>query len=200
MSTPTFVLASQSPARLQLLKSAGIDAVPDPSHFDESLVTSNSPSELVQNLAAGKAQVVAKKRTVAHEVILGCDSVLAVNGTIYGKPVDFEDAIARWYEMRGQVGHLYTGHALIDQRSHRHQVTYQRTDVYFANVSDAQIKAYVTTREPLSCAGCFALDGRGGLFVEKIDGCHSNVIGLSLPLLRSMLDELGYNVTDFWKT
>lgn len=195
---PQFILASQSPARLQLLKSAGINAIAHPSHFDESLITSKSPSELVQNLAAGKAQVVAKKRSLAPEVILGCDSVLEVNGKIYGKPSDPQDAIDRWREMRNCVGHLYTGHALIDQMSHRHQVRYQRTDVYFADISDAQIEAYVSTEEPLHCAGCFALDGQGGLFVRKIEGCHSNVIGLSLPLLTDLLAELGYDVTDFW--
>ena len=195
---PKFILASQSPARLQLLKEAGINAIAQPSHFDESLITSNDPSELVQNLAAGKAQVVAKQRPQATEVILGCDSVLAMNGMIYGKPKSPEDAIARWQEMRNGVGQLYTGHALIDQMTHRHEVQCQRTDVYFADISDQQVEAYVRTEEPLHCAGCFALDGRGGLFVTKIDGCHSNVIGLSLPLLTQMLAELGYNVTDFW--
>ena len=196
--SPTFVLASQSPARLQLLKTAGIDAIPQPSHFDESLITFNDPRELVECLAAGKAQVISKARPQAHEVILGCDSVLAINGVIHGKPANPEEAIARWKEMRNQVGYLYTGHALIDQRSHRHMVRHQRTDVYFADVSDAQIEAYVSTEEPLHCAGCFALDGRGGLFIKKIEGCHSNVIGLSLPLLNEMLTELGYEVTEFW--
>ena len=153
---------------------------------------------IVECLAAGKAQVISKARPQAHEVILGCDSVLAINGVIHGKPANPEEAIARWKEMRNQVGYLYTGHALIDQRSHRHMVRHQRTDVYFADVSDAQIEAYVSTEEPLHCAGCFALDGRGGLFIKKIEGCHSNVIGLSLPLLNEMLTELGYEVTEFW--
>ena len=197
---PTFILASQSPARLQLLKLAGINAIAQPSHFDESLITSKNPSELVQNLAAGKAQVVSKQRAQTNEVILGCDSVLELNGIIHGKPSDPQEAIARWQEMRGQVGHLFTGHALIDQMTHRHLVKFQRTDVFFANISDAQIEAYVACGEPMNCAGCFALDGRGGLFVEKIHGCHSNVIGLSMPLLNSMLGELGYDVTDFWKS
>ena len=198
MLNPTFVLASQSPARLQLLRSAGITAIAHPSHFDESLLTSENPSDLVQNLAAGKAQLVAKQRPPAPEVILGCDSVLAINGQIHGKPATSQEAIARWREMRGQVGHLYTGHALIDPLSHRHQVRYQQTDVHFAEVSDVQIEAYVNTGEPLHCAGCFALDGRGGLFIDRIEGCHSNVIGLSLPLLTVMLGDFGYDVTDFW--
>ena len=173
---PTFVLASQSPARLQLLQTAGIDAIPQPSHFDESLITFSDPQELVECLAAGKAQVVAKARPQAHEVIVGCDSVLSINGVIHGKPANPEEAIRRWKEMRNHVGYLYTGHALIDQNSHRHLVRHQRTDVYFADVSDAQIEAYVKTQEPLHCAGCFALDGRGGLFIKKIEGFWFHII------------------------
>jgi septum formation protein len=123
---------------------------------------------------------------------------LLVNGEIHGKPDSPTQAIARWQKMRGNVGDLYTGHALIDLSQRRTLVRCQVTRVYFAQVSDRQIEAYVATGEPLKCAGCFALEGRGGLFVEKLEGCHTNVIGLSLPLLRQMLDELGYDVTDFW--
>jgi septum formation protein len=130
---------------------------------------------------------------------MGCDSVLLVNGEIYGKPADPEQAIARWHKMSGQVGELYTGHALIDLNQNQTLVRCQITRVYFAQMSDRAIKAYVATGEPLKCAGCFALEGRGGLFVEKLEGCHSNVIGLSLPLLRQMLSQLGYDVTDFWQ-
>jgi septum formation protein len=101
--------------------------------------------------------------------------------------------------MRGQTGALYTGHVLIDQVQRRTLVRYQMTEVQFALVSQRQIEAYVASGEPLHCAGCFALEGRGGLFVEKILGCHSNVIGLSLPLLRQMLAELNYDVTDYWQ-
>jgi septum formation protein len=123
---------------------------------------------------------------------------LLVNGEIHGKPANPAEAIARWHQMSGQVGDLYTGHALIDLSQRRTLVQCQVTRVYFAEISDRTNKAYVATGEPLKCAGCFALEGRGGLFVEKISGCHTNVIGLSLPLLRRMLDQLGYDVTDFW--
>jgi septum formation protein len=100
--------------------------------------------------------------------------------------------------MRGRVGQLYTGHCLIDQPQQKTLVRAQVTQVHFANVSDREIEAYVATGEPLQCAGCFALEGRGGLFVERLEGCHSNVIGLSLPLLRQMLVDLQYEVVNFW--
>ena len=167
----------------------------------------------MQTLAQRKAETVAPK--FESGLILGCDSVLLVNGEIYGKPDSPTEAIARWQKMRGSFGDLYTGHALIDeviaapalQRRENDDLSMRRTlvrcqvtRVYFAQVSDRAIEAYVATGEPMNCAGCFALEGRGGLFVEKLDGCHTNVIGLSLPLLRQMLAQLGYDVTDFWQT
>ncbi|MBF2002330.1 MAG: septum formation inhibitor Maf [Synechococcales cyanobacterium C42_A2020_086] len=196
MAIPAFVLASASPARRRLLQTAGIDPIVCPSAFDESQIQLASPRDLVQTLAKGKAAAVAPQFNGA--LILGCDSVLALKGDIYGKPDSPAEAIDRWRQMRGQVGELYTGHALIDQVQQRTLVQHQVTRVHFALVSDRQIETYVATGEPLHCAGCFALEGRGGFFVEKIEGCHSNVIGLSMPLLRQMLAELGYDVTEFW--
>lgn len=197
MSIPSFVLASASPARRRLLQTAGIEPVVCASDFDESQIQLSNPELLVQTLAQCKAQMVAEQ--FKSELILGCDSVLQVNGEIYGKPADSTEAIARWQKMRGNVGDLYTGHALIDLSQSRTLIRCQVTRVYFALVSDRTIEAYVATGEPLKCAGCFALEGRGGLFVEKLEGCHTNVIGLSLPLLRQMLEQLGYDVTDFWQ-
>jgi len=195
---PPFVLASASPARKQLLALAGIEAVVCKSDFDESQVRSSKPEELVQILARCKAETVVPQFEEA--LILGCDSVLAVEGEIYGKPQSPQEAIARWQKMRGKTGFLYTGHALIDLPRWREVVRCGVTKVYFARPSDREIEAYVASGEPLQCAGCFAIDGRGGLFVEKLEGCHSNVIGLSLPLLRQILAELGYAVTDFWQS
>lgn len=210
MGIPQFVLASASPARRRLLQMAGIDPLVQVSHFDEDQIQSSDPALLVKTLAIRKADVVAAKlapQITVPTLILGCDSVLALNGEIYGKPDSPQDAIARWQEMRGQVGSLYTGHALIEllpptsqapSSPPRSLLRCQMTQVYFANVSDRQIEAYVATGEPLHCAGCFALEGKGGAFVERLDGCHTNVIGLSLPLLRQMLTEFGYDLVDYW--
>lgn len=197
MSVPTFVLASASPARKRLLQNAGIEPVVYVSDIDESQVQLSEPIELVQTLALQKAEAVQSQFSQA--LVLGCDSVLSVGDEIHGKPKDTEEAIGRWQKMRGNFGNLYTGHALIDLTQAKTLVRCGMTKVYFAEVSDRQIADYVATGEPLKCAGCFALEGHGSLFVEKIAGCHTNVIGLSLPLLRQMLAELGYNATDFWQ-
>ncbi|KAB8332576.1 septum formation inhibitor Maf [Scytonema tolypothrichoides VB-61278] len=196
MGTPPFVLASASVARRRLLQTAGIEPLVCPSDFDESQVQIDEPGLLVKTLAQRKAETVAPQFQSA--LIMGCDSVLAVNGEIHGKPANPEEARQRWQKMQGHFGDLYTGHAFIDLPHNRTLVKCQVTRVYFAQVSSDTIDAYVATGEPLKCAGAFALEGRGGLFVEKIEGCHSNVIGLSLPLLRQMLADLGYSVRDFW--
>ncbi|ASC70636.1 Maf-like protein [Halomicronema hongdechloris C2206] len=194
-AVPQFILASASKARRLLLVSAGIHPFVCPSQFDESRVQLEDPAALVSALAKGKANVVAAQ--FLQGLVLGCDSVLALGGQVYGKPTDRDDAIARWQQQRGNIGELYTGHALIAP-SGLALVRCQVTRIHFADPSDEQIEAYVDSGEPMHCAGAFAIDGRGGLFIEKIEGCHSNVIGLSLPLLRQMLDEIGYSVTDFW--
>jgi septum formation protein len=191
----TFVLASASPARRRLLINAGINPMVHASDFDESLVQLDNPEELVNTLAQKKAETVA--RFYPEAVVLGCDSILSIDGEIHGKPKDASEAIARWQFMSGKVGTLYTGHCLISGRSEL--IRCGITKVYFATVSDREIEDYVATGEPLTCAGCFALEGRGGLFVENLIGCHSNVIGLSLPLLRLMLQGLGYKLQDFWQ-
>lgn len=197
MNLPVFVLASASPARKKLLQLVGIEPIICSSNFDESQVQLENGIELVQTLAKCKAQTVASQFTDA--LILGCDSVLEIGGEIYGKPESPQEAIARWEIMRGQVGKLYTGHALLDLRQDLQLTCCGITKVYFAQISDRALEAYVASGEPLKCAGSFALEGKGGLFVEKIEGCHSNVIGLSLPLLSQMLAKLGYSVTDFWR-
>lgn len=196
MGIPSLVLASASPARRRLLENAGIQPIVCPSYFDESIVQVNDPAVLVRTLAQGKAGAVANQFPSA--LVLGCDSVLAFNGEIHGKPSNAQEAIARWQQMRGEWGDLFTGHALVDPAKGKTLVRCQVTRVYFAPASDRQIEAYVATGEPLQCAGCFALEGRGSLLIEKIEGCHTNVIGLSMPLLRQMLQELGYDAIDFW--
>ena len=197
MPLPQFVLASASPARRRLLQIAGIDPVVSVSNFDESQIQRSDPRQLVEILAKCKAERVATQFQSA--LILGCDSVLLIDGEIHGKPASPSEAIARWQKMRGKVGELYTGHALIDLVQNRTVNYPQMTEVYFAQVSDRVIAKYVATGEPLLCAGAFALEGYGSLFIEKIVGCHTNVIGLSMPLLRQMLEQLNYDVTDFWQ-
>ncbi len=194
--TLNFVLASASPARRRLLQSVGINPLVCVSHFDESQIQLTDPIALVEKLAQSKAEVVLKQ--VQDSLILGCDSVMVIDNEIHGKPRDPDQAFSRWQQMRGNRGTLYTGHALIDQRQGKTVIRCGITQVYFGRVADAQIRAYIATGEPLACAGCFALEGKGSSFVDKIEGCHSNVIGLSLPLLRSMLAELGYDLSDYW--
>jgi septum formation protein len=194
--TIDFVLASASPARRRLLQSVGINPRVCVSHFDESQIQLSDPIELVQTLAQRKAEVVLSQ--VSDSLVLGCDSVLVIDNEIHGKPQDPTEAFRRWQQMRGNRGTLYTGHALIDQCQARQVVRCGITQVYFGRLSDAQIRAYIATGEPLSCAGAFALEGKGSAFIDKIEGCHSNVIGLSLPLLRSMLAELSYDLTSYW--
>jgi septum formation protein len=196
-NAPSFVLASASSARRKLLQTAGIEPIICQSNFDETQVQLKDPVELVQILAKCKAETVIDRFSDA--LILGCDSVLTVDNCIYGKPKSPEIAIERWQKMRGNQGILYTGHALFDLQQQKSLIRCGITKVDFAWISDAQIAAYVASGEPLKCAGSFALEGKGGLFVKKIEGCHSNVIGLSLPLLHQMLNELGYNVANFWR-
>ncbi|TBR60062.1 septum formation inhibitor Maf [Westiellopsis prolifica IICB1] len=196
MDIPMFILASASAARRRLLQTVGIEPIVCPSDFDESQVKISDPAQLVEILSQRKAETVSPQFESA--LVMGCDSVLAVHGEIHGKPADAEEARQRWRMMQGSFGDLYTGHTLIDNSQNCSLVKHQVTRVYFAQISDRTIDAYIATGEPLKCAGAFALEGRGGLFVERIEGCHSNVIGLSLPLLRRMLEELEYDVTDFW--
>ena len=203
MKIPSVILASSSSARLRLLKTVGINPIVMPSNFDESTIKLKEPRKLVETLAQAKAETIAnsimkeKLPEKQSNLILGCDSVLVIEDQIYGKPNDKQEAITRWQKMRGQVGQLYTGHALIDLSQNKTIVLCRMTKVHFSHVNDQEIEAYVATEEPLKCAGCFAIDGIGGLFIEKIDGCHTNVIGLSLPLLRVMLNSLGYQISNF---
>lgn len=195
MTDTQFVLASASVARRKLLIEAGIQPFVCPSNFDEDQVVISDPPQLVQVLAKGKAEMVAPQ--FSNALVLGCDSVLSVNGVVYGKPESKAEAINRWHQMRGGSGELYTGYALIAP-GREPLLKYRMTRVFFANVSSREIEAYIATGEPMHCAGAFATDGKGSMFVERIEGCHTNVVGLSIPLLRHMMAELGYCAVDFW--
>lgn len=195
MADTQFVLASASIARRNLLIDAGIQPFVCPSNFDEDQVVLSDPRELVQVLAVGKATAVAPQFPSA--LVLGCDSMLSINNVVYGKPESRQEAVERWREMRGGSGELLTGYALIAPGKEP-LVRHRMTKVFFANITDMEIQAYIDTGEPMNCAGAFATDGKGSMFVEKIEGCHTNVVGLSIPLLRQMMAELGYRAIDFW--
>ena len=193
---PRFVLASASPARLQTLRAAGVRAEVAVSGVDESQVA-GSPAEVALTLAVRKAEAVAG--SWPDSLVLGCDSVLELDGQAHGKPRDAAEAIARWQRMRGQSGVLHTGHCLIDTAAGRQSAVLASTVVHFGDLTDEEITAYVGTGEPLRVAGAFTVDGLGGAFVERIEGDYHTVVGLSLPLLRALMAELGHRFIDLWE-
>ncbi|BCJ37507.1 Maf-like protein [Actinocatenispora thailandica] len=193
-----FVLASQSPARLASLRAAGFDPEVIVSGVDESAVRAADTAALAGILARHKCEAVAARDTAAGAVVLGCDSVLEFEQETWGKPSGPADAVARWRRMRGHSGVLHTGHWLIDTRNDAAVGAVAATTVRFAEVSDAEIEAYVATGEPLAVAGAFTIDGRGGPFVSGVDGDPGTVVGVSLPLLRTLLADLDIPVTALW--
>jgi len=189
------LLASASPARRRLLEQAQVPHRVRVSGVAEEAIQDPDPTRLVRRLALAKAAAVRETLTPADGEIsgvLGCDSLLVFGGEVFGKPADAGEAEARWRRMAGGWGELHTGHCLLSWpgATPREWLTTVTTRVRFAPLSEAEIAAYVATGEPLACAGGFALEGRGGLVVERIEGCFSNVIGLSLPLLRRWLVSL----------
>jgi septum formation protein len=194
---PRLVLASASPGRLRLLRSAGFDPDVVVSGVDEEGHDHLGPAERALHLAGAKAEAVAG-RLNGPAVVVAADSVFELDGEVHGKPGDAARAAERWRRMRGRDGVLHTGHAVVDTASGREAAGLASTRVWFAAVTDAEIDAYVASGEPLRVAGAFTLDGRAGPFIERIDGDPSNVVGLSLPLLRTLLGELGVEVTSLW--
>lgn len=188
------ILASASPARLATLRSAGIEPDVVVSGVDESQIESSDAA----NLAAALAQLKCRAVAVDHpdSLVIGCDSVLAFEGEIDGKPGSEARARERWRRMRGKTGTLHTGHCL--RLGNREVVDTASTVVHFADISDAEIDAYVATGEPLHVAGGFTIDGLGGAFVTGIEGDHHNVVGISLPLLRELVGDLGIAWTSLW--
>lgn len=202
------VLASASPARLATLRSAGVQPVVQVSDVDEDAALAAAekvhgplePTDVALLLARAKGEDVARTRDAEDEpgmLVLGCDSVLELDGEVHGKPAHAAEATARWRRMRGRSGILHTGHWVVDDRDPDDGGTAgtvgatASTVVHFADISEDEIEAYVATGEPLHVAGAFTLDGLGAPFVTGIEGDPSNVVGVSLPLLRELVGELG---------
>jgi septum formation protein len=205
------VLASASPARLAVLRAAGVEPVVRVSGVDEDAVaatlTDPSPSALVTTLARAKALAVADATHGEYPdaVVVGCDSMLVTEGPdgrqVVGKPGTVERARDRWLTMAGGTGELVTGHAVVRLAGGtpaRVALGAERTVVRFGRITAHELDAYLATGEPLNVAGGFTLDGRGGWFVDGIDGDPSSVIGISLPLTRRLLGEVGLSVVDLW--
>lgn len=207
------LLASQSSGRLATLRAAGVEPLVRVSDVDEPAVlralaaahpAEPTPAEQVRALARAKAEDVAaavtrvERETDPDLVVVGCDSMLEIDGRVVGKPGDPETAVERWRSMRGATGILHTGHTLVRLPDGATAEGVSSTVVHFASPSDAEIEAYIATGEPLWCAGAFTIDGLGGAFVEGVEGDPHGVVGLSLPLLRRLVIELGGSWTDLW--
>jgi septum formation protein len=190
------VLASASPARLAVLRAAGLQPRVVVSGVDEAAFSAGTPAGLAGQLARAKAAAVAAG--LPDGLVIGCDSLLDLDGRALGKPASAAEAAARWREMAGRAGTLVTGHCVIDAGTGRQASGVAATTVRFGTPSEQEIAAYVASGEPLAVAGAFTLDGRGGWFVDGIDGDHGNVLGISLPLLRRLLADLGFGVTELW--
>jgi septum formation protein len=201
-SSPTpsrrLVLASASPARLRLLTGAGFAPEVIVSGVDEEAFVAADLPGLVTALAEAKAAAVAGRAEAAGAVVVGCDSILDVDGVAHGKPAGEAEARARLRLLRGRSAILRTGHCVVDTATGRRASAAAATEVVFGRFTDGELEAYVATGEPLHVAGAFTLDGRSAPFVERIVGDHGNVIGLSLPLFRSLLADVGLTVMELW--
>ena len=194
------VLASASPARLALMRQAGLTPEVVVSQVDESTVRAARAGEQVALLAAAKAKAVAEQETDA--LVVGADSLLEFRGKPLGKPADAHDARDRWQRMSGRSGVLHTGQALLDVRDGQvvsRDVAVVSTVVHFASPTPREIEAYLATGEPLAVAGAFTLDGLGAPFVRRVEGDPAAVVGLSLATLRTQLAKRGLAITDLWR-
>jgi nucleoside triphosphate pyrophosphatase len=190
------VLASASPARLAVLRGAGLDPEVIVSGVNEDSYSADTTQELVAQLASAKASEVASSLDAG--LVIGCDSMLDLDGNAYGKPATPADAIALWRAVSGKSGTLYTGHCVIDAATGQRAEAVAETTVRFGTPTDDEISAYVATGEPLNMAGGFTIEGLGGWFVDSIEGDHNNVIGISLPLLRLLLAARGVTIPALW--
>jgi septum formation protein len=203
MSFPV-ILASASPARLMLLRSQNIQPIVIASDINEKEIEekykSSSTEIVVKELSIAKANYVLTNNVSLNTgILIAADSMLEFESESLGKPLNAENAIARWQKMRGKSGILHTGHTVIRLDNLQTITRVVSTKVEFANVDDKEILDYVATSEPLNVAGAFTIDSLGAAFVKEVQGDHSNVIGLSLPALREIVRELGLSWTSLWE-
>ena len=202
---PILILASQSPARAALLARAHVPFDAVVSHVDEDAVLAahapSSPADTALLLARAKAEAVAGRDVAEERLVLGCDSVFELGGVSYGKPHLPAVAVERITEMSGRTGTLHTGHWLIDRRGGRTRAAgaVSSADVHFARMSAEEIRDYVASGEPLEVAGSFTLDGRGAVFIDRVEGDPNAVIGLSVATLRRLLAERGVSLSRCWR-
>ncbi len=202
MSFPV-ILASNSPARLMLLRTQKINPIVIPSDVNEKEIENSlkdAPvSNIVQELSIAKAKnVLDNNISLAEGILIAADSMLEFDNKPFGKPLTADVAIQRWKSMRGKTGILHTGHTIIRLDNKQIISKVVSTKVFFANIEDEEIVEYVATTEPLNVAGAFTIDSLGAAFITKVEGDHSNVIGLSLPIVREMVKELGLSWTNLW--
>ena len=210
----TLLLASASPARLAVLRTAGLDPIVTVSGVDEDAVLAgrgdDSPLDRIRTLAEAKADAVAAQLSrgdlhgipAADVVVVGCDSMLLIDGELQGKPDNADQARARWRQMSGRDGELITGHAvrrLVAGEVVAGAADTRSTVVRMGSPTEQELDAYIATGEPLGVAGALTIDGFGGWFVEGVDGDPSNVLGISLPMTRELLGRVGVAVTDLWR-
>ena len=195
------ILASTSPARTRLLTDAGINFETVAPGVDEDLVVNqmqpSTAQEMTELLARYKAQAVADR--FQSSLVLGCDSALEFEGEILGKPHEPSVAVNRWLKLSGKSGVLHSGQHLIDTTTGEGLSAVSSTVVHFSTLTEAQIRRYVDTGEPLNVAGAFTIDGLGGAFIERIEGDYHTVVGLSLRSLRELTAQLGHEYQDLWR-
>lgn len=192
------VLASQSPSRRMLLEQGGVEPVLRPAHIDEEAVIASlidaPPATTVATLARAKAETAIAE--FPDDVVVGCDSMLLLDGALLGKPHTVEETVRRWKAQRGKDAQLLTGHAVWFGGEWVEDTV--ATTIRFGEVSDADIEAYARSGQPLECAGAFTLEALGSWFIDSISGDPTSVIGLSMPLLRRCLYRFGLDASDFW--